>query len=183
MRSWAVETIIARNVLFGLLALTWAVTPGLCQQTPAEKLIEAGHWKQARALVEARMRAVPEDALAHFLLSQIRNAFGDRSTPLPLAEKAVALDGRTAKYHRQLAEVIGVTEQHSNAVQQFLLARRFRKEIEIALALDPRDVQALRDLVEFYLLAPGIAGGDRKKAAATAERMSSIHAAEGLLAQ
>lgn len=163
--------------------LFYVVSACYAQPTAAERLIEAGHWKQARVLVEARIREAPDDPLANFLLSQIRNAFGDRSAPLPLAEKAVALDGRTAKYHRQLAEVQGVMAQHANAFEQVLIARRFRREIDAALALDPRDVQAWRDLVEFYLLAPGIVGGDRRKAAAAAGRIRDINAAEGYLAR
>ncbi len=159
----------------------------LCQAThaqpAAESLIEAGHWKRARKIVESRINEAPGDPLANFLLSQIRNAFGDRSAPLPLAEKAVHLDGRTAKYHRQVAEVLGVMAQHANPVQQLLLARRFRTEINAAIALDPKDRQAWRDLVEFYLLAPGIAGGDRRKAAEAAARLGKIDVAEGLLAR
>ena len=151
--------------------------------TKAEAWIEAGHWKRARTEVEERIRSAPNDALANFLLSQVRAAFGDRSTPLPLAEKAVALDGNTARYHRQVAEVIGVVAQHSNAFQQVLLARRFRKEIDRALELDPKDVQANRDLLEFYLLAPGIAGGSRQKAGAVAERIAAIDVPEGFLAK
>jgi hypothetical protein len=157
--------------------------PCLGQQTAAEKWIEAGHWKRARADVEARILQSPEDPLVNFLLSQTRAAFGDRATPLRLAEKAVALDGHTAKYHRQLAEVLGVIAQHSNAFQQLLLARRFHKEIDAALSLDPHDVQANRDLLEFYLLAPGIAGGSRHEAGAIAERIAAIDAPEGFLAK
>jgi hypothetical protein len=63
-----------------------------------------------RALVEARIKETQDGALQNFLLSQIRGAFGDRAMPLTLAEKAVALDERTAKYHRQVAEVLGVAE-------------------------------------------------------------------------
>lgn len=148
-----------------------------------EALIEAGHWKQARTIVEARYREAPDDALANFLLSQIRNAFGDRQSPLPLAEKAAALDGNTAKYHRQVAEVLGVMAEHANMFQQLLLARRFRREIDTALSLDPHDIQALRDDMEFYLLAPGIAGGDVAKAAAVARRIADVDAGEGFLAQ
>ena len=133
--------------------------------------------------MEARIREAPDDALANFLLSQVRNAFGDHDSPLPLAEKAVALDGRTAKFHRQVAECLGVMAEHSNVVQQVFLARRFRKEIDAALALDPRDTQALRDRMEFYMLAPGIVGGDQKKASETAGRLRGIDAAEGLLAE
>jgi tetratricopeptide (TPR) repeat protein len=130
-----------------------------------------------------RMLEAPNDPLANYLLSQIRNAFGDHLTPQSLAEKAVAIDGNTAKYHRQYAEVLGVTAQHANMLQQLFLARRFRKEIDVAIMLDLRDTQALRDLMEFYLLAPGVVGGDQRKAAEIAGRIALIDLAEGFLAK
>jgi len=160
---------IGAIVFTGLLA----IGPAAAQSLP-EKLIEAGHWKKARAIAEARLREDPRDALPNFLLSQIRNAFGDRESPLVFAEKAVSLDGGVAKYHRQVAEVLGVKAQHSGIFQQLVLARRFKKEIDTAIALDPTELQALRDMMEFYLLAPGIAGGDKVKAAAMAEHIASI---------
>jgi predicted Zn-dependent protease len=151
--------------------------------TPAEILIEAGHWKRARVLVETAILEDPNDPLANFLLSQIRHAFGDDASPLPLAEKAVAVDGSVAKYHRQVAEAVGVAAQRANPVQQLFLARRFRKEIDRDLALDPEDVQAWRDLMEYYRLAPGIAGGDRTRAAAIARHIGSLDPAQGFLTQ
>ena len=154
-----------------------------CGQQTAEQLIQAGHWKRARALVESDSRQGADAALTNFLLSQIRYAFGDHAAPLPLAEKAVARNGQVAKYHRQLAEVIGVQAQHAGPFQQILLARRFRKEIGMAIDLDPRDVQARRDLLEFYLLAPGIVGGDPHRAAEVAEQIGGIDAPEGFLAK
>jgi tetratricopeptide (TPR) repeat protein len=171
----------ARTAL-GTLAL-WLPLGALAQPTQAEQLIIAGHWQQARALVQMRILEAPNDPLANYLLSQIRNAFGDHVTPQALAEKAVALDGNTAKYHRQYAEVLGVMAQHANMLQQLFLARHFRKEIDTALMLDPRDIQALRDLIEFYLLAPSIAGGDQRKAEETADRIVQIDVAEGFLAK
>ena len=151
--------------------------------TEAEQQIQAGHWKRARALVERRYHQAPDDALANYLLSQIRYAFGDQTAPLTFAEKAVLLNGGVGKYHRQLAEVLGVEAQHAGPFRLLVLARRFRKEIDTAIGLDSRDTQALRDLMEFYLVAPGIAGGDFGKAEATAERIQAINAPEGLLAK
>jgi hypothetical protein len=171
------------NRIVSLACLLCAASSCYAGQSAAEALIESGHWKRARALVEARIREAPDDPLANYLLSQIRNAFGDRTSPLPLAEKALALDGRSAKFHRQVAEVQGVMAQHANAFQQLFLARRFRKEIDAALALDPRDVQAWRDLIEYYLLAPGIVGGDPRKAMAAAESIGKFDAVEGFLAR
>jgi hypothetical protein len=113
-----------------LLLIFCAVAVSLAEQSPAERLIDGGHWKRARTIVEAGVRDARGDALSNFLLSQIRGAFGDRATPLTFAEKAVGLDGRTAKYHRQIAEVLGIMAQHAGALQQLLMARRFRKEID-----------------------------------------------------
>ena len=78
------------GVLFLLAASGLIVS---AQQTEPEHLIERGHWKSARTLVEARLRQAPNDPLAHFLLSQIRYAFGDRISPLALAEQSVSLAG------------------------------------------------------------------------------------------
>ena len=61
--------------LGGALAVAPAILRGrfaLFAQSPAEELIEAGHWKRARAMVEARMREAPNDPLAIYLMSQIR---------------------------------------------------------------------------------------------------------------
>jgi len=182
---YEIETYAGR---FWMLVRWCLITAALCsiasaQETAAEKLIEAGHWKRARAIVEPLYGEAPGNPLANFLMSQIRAAFGDRETPMSFAERAVALDPGTAKYHRQVAEVVGLVAQHSNVFQQIGLARKFRKEIDTALVLDPRDIQANRDLIEFYLLAPGIAGGDIRKAEAIASRIAAIDAAQGFLAQ
>jgi tetratricopeptide (TPR) repeat protein len=166
-------------------AILWVLAASVClaQEATPEALIEAGHWKRARALVERRLRDAPDDPNALYLSSQIRNAFGDHASPLGLAQKAVRLDGGVARYHRQLAEVQGVMAQHAGVFQQLMLARTFRKEIDAALKLDPRDAQALRDLLEYYLLAPGIVGGDPKKAETMAQQIAAIDAAEGFLAK
>ncbi len=165
------------------LFLLCLAQPVFAQQSEAEKLIEAGHWKKARAIVETRIHQNPNDALANYLLSQIRNAFGDYTSPKPLAEKAIALDSRVAKYHRQLAEVLGVEAQHSGPIKLVFLAHQFRNEIETAISLDPSDIQTQRDLLEYYLVAPGIAGGDLQRAVTTAKHISDLDPAEGFLAR
>ena len=172
---------VTRLAALGLL-LAGAALPADQASLP-ERLIVEGHWKRARTIVEARYREAPDDALANFLMSQIRNAFGDRESPPKLADKAVALAPKVARYHRQVAEVAGVMAQQANMVRQLFLARRFKHEIDTALSLDPGDLQALRDLMEYYLLAPGIAGGDQEKARATAQRIASLDACEGYLAE
>ena len=56
-----------------LACILWAASLGRAQQSPAERLIAAGHWMRARTLVEARIREAPDDPLANFLLSRQRS--------------------------------------------------------------------------------------------------------------
>jgi tetratricopeptide (TPR) repeat protein len=63
------------------------------------------------------------------------------------------------------------------------LAHRFRDEASKAASLDPKYVDARESLMEFYFEAPGIAGGDKKKAWALADEIGKIDAARGFLAQ
>lgn len=168
------------RILFVLLSLYSGMAGA---DTAAERLIAAGHWKRARALVEADQRAHPENALNYYLLSQIRHAFGDDEAPVKLAERAVELEPRVGKYHRQLAEVLGIAAQHANPVKLVLLARRFRKELDLAMEFDPKDPLAVRDLLEYYFRAPRIAGGDPGKAAALVEKIAALDVEEGWLAR
>lgn len=172
-----------RTFLFLSPAVFVLAAGAAASPSPTETLIESGHWKRARSIAEAQFQHNPNDALTVYLLSMIRNAFGDHTSPLGLAEKAVALDGKTAKFHRQLAECLGVSAQQANPIEQLFLARRFRKEIGLALDLDPRDTQAIRDLLEFYLIAPGVIGGDPAKATPLAGRIGQVQASLGFLAQ
>jgi tetratricopeptide (TPR) repeat protein len=49
--------------------------------------------------------------------------------------------------------------------------------------LDPRNSDALSDLFDYYLDAPGFLGGGQDKAAAVAEKISAIDAPEGYFEQ
>ncbi len=65
----------------------------------AEALVDAGHWKRARAIVEPRVAANPRDAQAAYLLSRIKLAFGDLDGALKPAQQAVALEDGNSNYH------------------------------------------------------------------------------------
>jgi cytochrome c-type biogenesis protein CcmH/NrfG len=68
-------------------------------------LIDAGHYKRARAILEPRLQANPNDAEAACLLSGVQEAFQDFEGALKLAQKAVDLEPKNAKYQYQLAQV------------------------------------------------------------------------------
>ncbi|MCX6561032.1 MAG: tetratricopeptide repeat protein [Candidatus Aminicenantes bacterium] len=170
-----------------LIALVLAAA-GLAQsafpQTPSpESLIEAGHWRRAKAAAEAMLKANPNDPRAQFLMSRCLDAAGDLDGALALAEKASERDPRNPDGHALLAYINGRRAQGAGVLRQVGLARRIRKEAEAALALDPRHVEAHLILIEFYRQAPGIVGGDKDRARQLAEELVAIAPARGYIVQ
>jgi tetratricopeptide (TPR) repeat protein len=63
------------------------------------------------------------------------------------------------------------------------MAGDFKRENAAALSLNPNHIEALLDLMEYYFAAPGIVGGDKKKAFEIADRIGKINPSRGFLAQ
>ncbi len=148
-----------------------------------EALVEGRHFKRARPLLEAAVRSNPNDAHSAYLLARVKLAYRDREGALALAEKAVALNPKNADYHVMLSQVVGEIAQNASKLAQLGHARRYRKLVETAFALDPKNIEAKNAMMLYYLEAPGIMGGDRKKAEATAEEIMRLNPARGYLAQ
>jgi tetratricopeptide (TPR) repeat protein len=161
-------------------AVLLAVFPTLLGQSPSD-LIEAGHFKRARPLVEARLKANANDASANYDMGRIERAFGNRDAALTYAEKAVALDTKQAKHHVLLAEIVGEAAQHASMFKQIGLAKRMRGEIDAALALDANNIDAMTLSMLYYLNAPGMMGGDKEKGRALADQAVKANPARGYL--
>ncbi|MBI5282356.1 MAG: tetratricopeptide repeat protein [Candidatus Solibacter usitatus] len=166
------------NRLILLLALP------VCAQSvaPVDALIEAGHWKRARAQTEARLRANPNDAQAHAWLSKIRGGFGDLEGSIESAGRSVALNPNSASNHAQLAEACAMMADKAHVWKSIANVRRMKREIAAALALDERHIDTMLVDMMFSWKAPSIAGGDKALAERLADRILSISTAWGALA-
>ncbi len=150
--------------------------------TDVDRLIDGGHWKRARAILEERVRKNPADARATFLLSQVKIAFGDLNSALKLAENVVRLENENADYHAILARVYGELAQSAGAFRRMMYGLRFKNEAETALRLNARHIDARYELMLFYLNAPAAMGG-KPKARALAQEIVNVNAWEGYMAQ
>lgn len=97
-------------------------------------------------------------------------------------EQAVQLDPTNAGYHLWLGRAYGHQARRASAGEQFFLARKVRRHLEKAVVLDPDDIAARRDLMQYYLQAPGLLGGSVAKAQKQAEEIAKRDASQGLLA-
>jgi len=150
---------------------------------PTRALIAEGHFKRALQILEPRVKANPRDAETAALLSQVRLALGDRDEAMRLAELAVKLEPANADYHWRLAEAVGEQAERAGILKQFGLARRFKQEAEATIALDAGHLDARVGLLVFYVKAPGIVGGDSKKAEQMVVDIAKLDAAAGHLAR
>ena len=161
----------------------WAAAFGatlLPAQPSGQDLLDSGHFKRLRAVLATRNANDPETLI---LSAAVKQLWGDLDAAEKLAEQAVAADPRNARCHYRLATILGEKASKAGVLSQFGLARRFKKEAETAIELDPNHVPALKEMMEFHLQAPAVIGGDKAKARAIAEHLMKIDPVEGYHAQ
>jgi tetratricopeptide (TPR) repeat protein len=172
-----------RLVVLAVLLATATETLTAADNDSPEALIETEHWKRARDIVEPRLKSDPNNLQALFIMARYKEAAGKFEAALALTEKLLALDPKNADYHCLLAYVYGRQVVRAGLFRKLGLARRIKKEAETALRLNPKHVEARLILIEYYRLAPGIVGGDKKKARAMAEEVVRFDPVRGYIAQ
>jgi tetratricopeptide (TPR) repeat protein len=184
---------MSRTVTVSVLAfmILWPLLAGLGlarvsasepQDEAAAALIQAGHFKKARAILAPLVDAHPDDAKGCYLLAEVKMAFQFFDGALPLAQHAVDLDGKNSDYHLKLGQIYGEMAARASFFSAGSLAIKFRKEVEIAIDLDPRNLDALNSMMQFKFQAPALMGGDKGEARALADKITLLNASEGYLA-
>jgi tetratricopeptide (TPR) repeat protein len=146
-------------------------------------LIDHGHYKQARAVLEKKFSINSKDAETLVFLARVRIAYGNFDDAIKLLEQAISLQPKRADAHIYLAEAYSHKTNDAGMFEKVRIGRTIQSETEQALAIDPKNIDALEGMVEFYLEAPGILGGSRSKAEETAEKIIALDPARGNLAK
>jgi Flp pilus assembly protein TadD len=150
----------------------------------ANSLYQQTEYLQSLAILEA---APLKDAATLQLGGQDLFMLGEYKKASEAFEKAAALDPNNAKLIHWLGRAYGRRAETSNPFLAPGLASKTRQMFERAVELDPTDKDALGDLLDFYLDAPGFLGGGMHKAEMLAQLIlkedpAEGHYAEGLVA-
>ncbi len=92
---------------------------------------------------------------------------------------AAALQPINSMAHLWLGRALGRKAEKANMLQAALLVGKVRGEFERAVALDPMNIEARSDLLEFYLEAPVCFGGGIERAEQQAEAIAKLDHAQG----
>lgn len=149
----------------------------------ARRQFDAGQYEQAAAMLRAAIEKYPQDAALYHWLARCHFELRNYDQAIAHAKRSVALDPQNSEYHLLLGRAYGRKAEQAGWFSGFSLARKTRHEFEEAVRLDPRNFPAQRDLIEFYLRAPGIVGGGEDKARQQIEALAAVDAVEGHMAR
>ena len=184
MKSLKIQILAAVLYAFALGAQGWASGPARPSPCPARPSIanelDAGRYADAVSVLQQRVARDPNDAQATLWLARSFMDLGNYDQAVTFAERAVQLSPECTESHFWLARSYAMK---ADTARSFWLARKARLEYQAAVKLDPDNLLARRDLMEFYLQAPWILGGSKDKAWAQVEAIASRNAAEGHLAR
>lgn len=115
------------------------------------------------------------------LIAQGKAAFEKRDfeKATALYEKAVAANPKSAQAHYLLGGAYGRQAQEASLFSQMSLAKKAKESLETAVRLDPNYIDARLALVDYFTIAPAIAGGSEEKAMQQAAEIKKRDSLQG----
>ena len=151
-----------------------APVPGQTEQlAQANAALQAGEADKALALLNT-LAQPGGSAEAYNLRCRVEYSLEHWGQAANDCEQAVKLDGQNSDDHLWLGRALGEKASRASFLTAYSLAKRTRAEFEEAARLNPRDVEALATLGEFYYSAPGVIGGGIDKSENVAAQLEKI---------
>ena len=164
---------------FWLSRAAWVLTLAFCAASSgwsfaeldldgARALYQQTQYRQALKILEP---AQPKSPAAYALLGQCYYMLEDYKKASEALQKAVDADRSNSVYWDWLGRAYGRRAETSSFITAPSYASKTRQYFEKAVELDPENLDAIDDLFEYYLEAPGFLGGGKDKAAELSERI------------
>jgi len=122
--------------------------------------------------------AQPGNGTTAFSIGRERFAAGDMKAAIVSLELAISQDPTNSQYVLWLGRAYGRRAESANPFLAPRFAVKAREAFERAVQLDPANTDALNDLFQYHLDAPGFLGGGLDRATATAEQVRRLDPVE-----
>lgn len=146
---------------------------------PGIELFEARRLEEAQSFFEPYAASHPKSAAAAFYLGRVFLEAKQTEKAVDWLERAAGLDPGNADLHRWLARAYGIAAQSANPVAQTRYAREAKAALDKAVRLDPKNIRAREDLIQFLLGSPEFLGGSVEQARLHAEEMRKLDPVAG----
>ncbi len=158
------------------LSLVAVAAPPTAPYQQALHDFQSGEYQNASATLEATSQ---HNVGSELLLARCYEELGDWNLAVSHAEAAIHLDRSNSDAHLLLGEAFG---RKAESERSLTLAVKARRQFERAVALAPANIDARRDLLQYYLDAPWVLGGGKDKARDEARAIASLSPVQGALA-
>lgn len=151
-----------------------------CPAERAMALLDARRTAEARDLLAPCSEKEPADPITAVALARVRLAFADEKGAVRLLERALQKHPRQADLALWLGRAYGQRAIRAPVFEQPSLATRVRKSFELAVELDPENLEARSGLLEYLIRAPKVLGGSPEKAREQAREIEKRDPLKGL---
>lgn len=135
------------------------------------QLFDEGKYPEAKEFFEGFVKENPKNDTALFYLGKVWLTQEDHDKAIDWLKKAIKLNENSSDYHLWLGQAYGIKAQNSSVFKQPFLAKKVKKEFKKAVELDSANVDARFGLMQYYLVAPGIMGGNKDEGKKQAEEI------------
>jgi tetratricopeptide (TPR) repeat protein len=167
--NWMMKAILVA-ALVGLSL--WA---GPAELSKASELYQHTQYQEAFKVLQP---VLGSDPTAHELAGKCQYMMGDFKKAADLFEKAIQLNGQISEHYHWLGRAYGRRAESGNPLIAPHYASKARQMFERAVSMDPKNGEAINDLFDYYLEAPGFLGGGLDKAQALLEKIKANDQAE-----
>ncbi len=159
-----------------LMGLTGVAPAGGADLEQARKLYNLTQFERSLQVLQ---EIHTKDAAVLELIGRNYYMQGEYKKATEVLEKAAAADPGNAEIALWAGRAFGRRAETSSPFTAPGHATKTRQFFEKSVQLNPKNMDALSDLFEYYLEAPGFLGGGIEKARAIATKMAALDVAEG----
>ncbi len=141
----------------------------------AENLYQRTDYQGSLSLLDRQT----DDPSTDFLIARDYFMLADYKKATDSLQRAIAAAPAKSEYMDWLGKIYGKRAENSNPLLAPGLAVKARQSFERSIELDPRNSEALEDLFDYYLEAPGFLGGGYDKASDVAGKIAAVDPSEG----
>jgi tetratricopeptide (TPR) repeat protein len=166
----------------GLIGFLLAISCGFAQDNlqRAEELYNKTDYQESLSLLRG---VPPHQAAAYNLMGRDYFMLGEYKKATEAFQKAFVIEPSNSVHAHWLGRAFGRRAETSGPFLAPVHASKARQYFEQAVALDPGNAEAMNDLFDYYLQAPGFLGGGYDKAEQIAKRIAQRNEAEGHFAE
>lgn len=146
-------------------------------------LFRSGKGDAAQAFAAAAVAARPGSCDTEMAGAVAANARGDHKAAVAAAEQCARREPGVAVHQLVLGQMLLAKAADQGGLGALGTAKKGRRALEQAVALDPDLLDAREGLVQFHVRAPGIAGGSKDEAARQAGEIARRDQWRGLRAR